>query len=236
MQPKDRLGRRRLLLAAATVGLSPTARIAAALDPNLEADGWREMKFRDKPENRYRLDSDGSILVESRASVSVAWRDLRADPLRTPILRWRWRLERAVPATDLTRKGGDDRSLSVYLAFTWMPERASLLERSVRAILGSLAGQELPGRLLTYVWGGDGRADGWFDNPYLPTGAKLRVLRDGTAPLGVWLEERVDVLADYRAAFGEDPPTVERIGVGADSDDTASEASGPVRDFSWSRT
>jgi hypothetical protein len=236
MQPKHRIDRRRLLLVASTVGLSPAAGLAAALDPSLEADGWREMTFRDKPGNRYRLDSDGSIAIESRASVSVVWRDFAADPVRTPILRWRWRLDRAVPATDLTRKGSDDRSLSVYVAFTWLPERASLLERSVRAILGSLAGQELPGRLLTYVWGGDGRADGWFDNPYLPAGAKLRVLRHGTAPLGVWLEERVDVLADHRAAFGEDPPLVERIGVGADSDDTASEASGAVRDFGWYRT
>ncbi|MCS6778075.1 MAG: DUF3047 domain-containing protein [Geminicoccaceae bacterium] len=233
MQPTPRFHRRRFLLAAAMAGLVPGRGLQAAFDGALAADGWQEMTFRDKPGNRYRLDGDGTVVIESRASVSVAWRDLSADLARTPILRWRWRVDRAVPPTDLTRKGGDDRSLSVYVAFAWVPERASLLERSVRAVLSSLAGQELPGRLLTYVWGGDGRANGWFDNPYLPTGAKLRVLRDGSAPLGAWLEERVDVRADFRAAFGEEPPAVERIGIGADSDDTGSEARGAIRDLGW---
>lgn len=233
MQPMHRLGRRRLLLAATTAGLLPGHSLGAALDAALAADGWQEMTFRDKPGNRYRLEGDGTLVVESRASVSVAWRDLPADLARTPILRWRWRVDRAVPPTDLTRKGGDDRSLSLYVAFAWVPERASFVERSVRAVLSSLAGQELPGRLLTYIWGGDGRANGWFDNPYLPTGAKLRVLRDGSAPLGVWLEERIDVRTDFRTAFGEEPPPVERIGIGADSDDTGSEARGAIRDVAW---
>lgn len=233
MQPKRRVGRRRLLAGLSAASLwSPRAPLAA-LDPALEADGWREMTFRDKPGNHYRLDGSGAVTIESRASVSVAWRDLPADPRRTPILRWRWRVDLPVPPTDLSRKGGDDRSLAVYLAFAWVPEQANLLERSVRAVLSSLAGQDLPGRLLTYVWGGNGRHDGWIDNPYLPAGAKLRVLRDSSAPLGTWLEERVDVSADYRAAFGEDPPEVERIGVGADSDDTASAAKGAVRDLGW---
>lgn len=233
MQPTRRLDRRRVLLAGTLGGLLAARPARAALEPDLESEGWREMTFRDKPGNLYRRDADGAVVIESRASVSVAWRDLSADLARTPILRWRWRVERAVPPTDLARKGGDDRSLALYVAFAWEPERATLLERSVRAVLGSLAGQELPGRLLTYVWGGDGRTNGWFDNPYLPTGAKLRVLRDGGAPLGVWLEERIDVRADFRAAFGEEPPLVERIGIGADSDNTASEARGAIRDLAW---
>lgn len=229
----DSLVRRRFLLTAGTLGLLGKRNAAAELDVGLEAAGWQEMMFRDKPGNRYRPDGDGAIHIESRSSVSVAWRNLPADPSRTPILRWLWRVDRAVPATDLTRKGGDDRSLSLYIAFAWVPQQAGFLERSVRAVLGSLTSQRLPGRLLTYVWGGDGRAAGWFDNPYLPVGAKLRVLRDGSAPLGVWLEERVDVRAEFRAAFNEEPPPVERVGVGADSDDTGSEALGAIRLLGW---
>lgn len=227
------LDRRRFLSTAGAAGLLGAADGAAALHPELEAAGWREMTFRDKPGNRYIPDGTDGILVESRNSVSVAWRRLPADLSRTPWLRWRWRVDRAVPATDLTRKGGDDRSLSVYVAFAWVPERAGFLERSVRAVLGTLVGEQLPGRLLTFVWGGDGRSSGWFANPYLPVGAKLRVLRDGTAPHGVWLEERVDVRTEFLAAFGEDPPLVEQVGVGADSDDTGSEARGAVRDLAW---
>jgi len=229
----QRLDRRRLLSAAGAAGLLRATDAAAALDPGLEAAGWREMTFRDKPGNRYVPDGTDGIRFESRNSVSVAWRSLPADPSRTPVLRWRWRVDRAVPPTDLTRKGGDDRSLSVYVAFARVPERAGFLERSVRAVLGAFVGQALPGRVLTFVWGGDGRSQGWFANPYLPVGAKLRVLRDATAPHGVWLEERVDVGAEFRAAFGEEPPPVEQVGVGADSDDTGSEAVGAVRELVW---
>ncbi len=228
-----RFDRRRLLFAAGAAGLFTATDADAAIDPRLESAGWREMTFRDKPANRYFPDGTDGIRVESRSSVSVAWRSLPADLARTPLLRWRWRVDRAVPATDLTRKGGDDRSLSVYVAFAWVPERAGFLERSVRAVLETLVAEELPGRLLTFVWGGDGRSNGWFANPYLPVGAKLRVLRDGTAPHGVWVEERVDVRAEFRAAFGEEPPPVEQVGVGADSDDTGSEALGAVRDLVW---
>ncbi len=224
---------RRLLLGAAVTGLVAARARAAVGGPSALA-GWEEVTFRDKPGNTYRIEDDGTVVIESRGTVSVLWRDFPADPRRTPVLRWRWRVDRAVPPTDLTRKGGDDRSLAVYVAFAWDPARASLVERGVRAVLTALAGRELPGPLLTYVWGGDGRIEGWFDNPYLPAGAKMRVLRDQGAPIGVWLDERVDVAADFRAAFGAEPPLVEKLGVGADSDDTGSVASGRLADFRWS--
>jgi hypothetical protein len=233
MQPIGRPARRRALLAVVAGCLAPVARARAAVDPRLGALGWQEMTFRDKPGNTYMLEPDGSIRIESRASVSVLWLELPSDPLATPILRWRWRIDQAVPPTDLRRRGGDDRSLAVHVAFSYVAERASLLERSVRTILGSIAGRELPGRLLTYVWGGDGGSPGWFDNPYLPTGNRIRVLRGVGAPTGAWLEERVDIAADFREAFGEEPTQVVQVGVGADSDDTLSAAHARVGAFTW---
>lgn len=233
MQRIDAFDRRAALMSFALAGLLPASSALAAVDPALGAEGWREMAFRDKAPNAFALDPDGTIRVESRASVSVIWRELTADPTVTPILRWRWRIDEAVPPTDLSRKGGDDRSLAVYVAFVYEPARANFLERSVRAILESLAGEELPGRLLTYVWGGDGRTAGWFDNPYLPAGNRVRVLRGIGEPIGAWREERVDVRSDFRAAFGEEPPKVVRVGVSADSDDTGTAARARIGAFAW---
>lgn len=233
MQPMDRPWRRRALLALAAGSSVAAGSAPAAVDPKLVALGWQELAFRDKPGNSYVLEPDGSIRIESHASVSVLWLDLPADLQATPILGWRWRIDAAVPPTDLTRKGGDDRSLAVYVAFAYAAERASLLERSVRAILGAFAERELPGRLLIYVWGGDGRSNGWFDNPYLPTGSRIRVLRGADAPVGTWLEERVDIASDFREAFGAEPTSVVQIGVGADSDDTLGTARARVAAFTW---
>lgn len=39
------------------------------------------------------------------------------------------------------------------------------------------------------------------------------------APLGIWLEEAVDVAADDRAAFGEAPPPATPLALSADPDD-----------------
>ncbi len=100
-----RFDRRHFLLVAGAAGLVTGTDANALIDPRLEATGWREMTFREKLGNPYFPDGTDGIRVESRNSVSVEWRSLPADLSRTPWLRWRWRVDRAVPATDLTRKG-----------------------------------------------------------------------------------------------------------------------------------
>jgi hypothetical protein len=46
----------------------------------------------------------------------------------------------------------------------------------------------------------------------------------GSARAGRWVEERVNVLADYRAAFGADPPSGAGIAIMADADNTGESA------------
>ena len=54
------------------------------------------------------------------------------------------------------------------------------------------------------------------------------LLRPADAPRGRWLPERVDLAADWRAAFGGEPPLVQEIAVGTDVDDTASRVDAAV--------
>ncbi|MDX6750845.1 DUF3047 domain-containing protein [Geminicoccaceae bacterium 1502E] len=211
-----------------TLAAALLAPLAASADvgPALEQAGWRELVFRGRETNRFEARAQG-IEVVSRQSVSVLWRDVEAAPSSTPLLRWRWRVEEAVPPTDLSRKGGDDRSLAVYVAFAFDAASAGFWERAKRAALGAFTDDPLPGQVLTYVWGGEG-PEGWFANPHLPGGGMLRVLRGSGAPLGRWLEEEVDLEADFRAAFGAEPGAVMGLGISADSDDTGSHARGRV--------
>jgi hypothetical protein len=49
----------------------------------------------------------------------------------------------------------------------------------------------------------------------------MMVLKEkGTAKVGQWVEEEADVLADYRKAFGKDPPRAASLAVMNDSDNT----------------
>ncbi len=50
------------------------------------------------------------------------------------------------------------------------------------------------------------------------------VLEKGRERVGQWVEESVDVLADYRKAFGKDPPAMARLAVMSDTDNAGGSA------------
>lgn len=195
----------------------------AALWPGGARAAWREVRFPGRAANHFAVDGD-VVRVTSDGSVSVLWRDVAVDLAATPILVWRWRVDAAPPPTALARRGGDDRALALYATFTADPAAETLGTRLRRAMLEPFVDGPMPGRVLTFVWGGDGDARGWFVNPYLAESGRMRVLRGPEAPLGVWLEEAVDLGAEHAAAFGEPARTLLQLGVSADTDDTASRA------------
>ena len=53
---------------------------------------------------------------------------------------------------------------------------------------------------------------------------RMIVVESGTARLGRWLGYERDVLADYRAAFGEEPTPITGVGIMSDADDTGESA------------
>ena len=54
---------------------------------------------------------------------------------------------------------------------------------------------------------------------------KMIVIQSGEAKANRWQSERRNLLADYRAAFNEDPPPVSGIAIMTDSDNTGGTAS-----------
>jgi len=223
------------LLALLIVITATVARADTAIDPRLIEAGWQEFTFDGRAGNRFLARADGGIEVVAENSVSVLQRPVVVDLAATPKLTWRWRIDRAVPTTDLSVRGGDDRSLAIYVAFPFEPEHASALERMYRAIVEQLFGRTAPGRVLNYVWGGVGQRGEIVPSPYLQDSGMLKILRPGDGPIGVWLTEEVDIAADYRRTFGRDPPNPIHVAIGADSDDTGSSGRGAVADLSFVR-
>jgi len=209
-----------LLLAVPTIGLTQT------VDPELTRVGWQPMLFDGKDPNSFALAPDQSIEVTSQDSVSLLQRAVAVDIDTTPVLTWRWRVDEAVPATDLSKRGEDDRSLAVYVTFPFQPKEASWLERMGRGVVEAVVGSEAPGRVLAYVWGGAHEAGAMVESPYYGSAGKLVILRPAGSPNGRWFEERIDLAADYRAVFGSDPPNPTHVAIGADSDDSKSMARG----------
>jgi Protein of unknown function (DUF3047) len=205
----------------------------AVVGPRLQAEGWREIANPDKAENAYRATPEGAIEVVSKDSVSTLYKPVEANLEERPVLTWRWRVEEPAPATDLSAKGQDDCSLAVYVGFPYDPDQASFLERLKRPLVEAWAGDNAPGRVLRYVFCGRHQPGEVVESPYLGSAGFMRVLRPTDSPTGKWFTEQVDLAADYRLAFGEEPPDPTQIAIQADTDNTQSESRALVADLAF---
>jgi hypothetical protein len=197
------------LLAPALLAPAP----ARALGP-VDLSGWTEQRFSLLAPALFRQ-APGLVRVRADRSVSLIWRALPEAFWPARKARWSWEVARGVPATDLTRKGGDDRNLALY--FVFMPAdraRAFGARPNLRRLLG-----EDQARVLVYVWGGDAARGAVLPSPYLGPRGRTVVLR-GPAPGRH--AERVDLAADHARAFGTPPAALVGLAISADSDDTSS--------------
>lgn len=177
----------------------------------LSFDGsWKEQGFLRLSSNDYSQ-GGGTLQVVSDGTVSLLWKAVPERLRGVSRASWNWTVTESVPVTDLRRKGGDDRNLAVYFAWTDAetaatanPNRAARLLRNPNT------------KVLVYVWGDDDRRGTLQDSPYL-AGLKTVVLR----PAGTGQHsEQVDLAADYARAFGGAPGVLMGVGISADADDT----------------
>ncbi|WP_149535570.1 DUF3047 domain-containing protein [Siccirubricoccus phaeus] len=206
---------------AVTIAAGLVAGAGTAQPPTpLEAAGWHHAAWHGMASAQFRPLPEGGVLVEALGQGSFIWRRV---PGRAECLSWRWRVEHGPPPTDLTRRGGDDRALSVGVGFAGWPPHATLWQRSQHALAQAAAGgHPLPRSVLIFVWGGTGREPSPFPSPYMAGLGQVRVLRPADTPRGRWFEERVDLAALWRASFGGEPPMLQELVIGTDADDTGS--------------
>lgn len=192
--------------------------------------GWQVLSLPGRRPAEFTLADDGSIQIRADAGVGFLYRMVPGDPVDRTRLSWRWRVDKAVPATDLLQPGEDDRSLAVHLVFPVEDARLSLSEKFDLARARAFAAP-MAGRVLTYVWGGRDPAGAMLDNPHLAPWGRQVVLRNDKAPLGAWVMEDVDFADDFDDAFGYRPPPPAYVVISVDSDDTDSMATGAVADL-----
>jgi len=205
----------------------------ADIDTGLQAEGWDEFLFDNKSANQFSLAEHGGIEVISESSVSLLRMPLKIDVETQPTLRWRWCVREAAPASDLSVRGADDRSLAIYVAFPFVAEEATAFELMERRVVEATVGQDAPGRVLMYVWGGDVNRGSIVRSPHLGDSGMMTILRSADAPTGQWFAEDIDIAADYKRAFGKPPPDPLYVAIGADTDDTASASRGIVMDLEF---
>lgn len=182
---------------------------------------WKEQGFLKLFTNDYRLRGD-QVDITSDGTVSVIWRPVDDALGNADRASWRWAVSQGVAATDLTRKGGDDRNLAIYFVFVDEATARTLNRNSARRLLTNPST-----RALVYVWGGAHPKGAILPSPY-SDGLRTKILRGtGTGTFS----ESVDLDADYRRAFGSAPGVLVGLAITADSDDTGGEIRAAIRDL-----
>lgn len=192
--------------------------VQVPIGPDLDALGWEAHTFDGIPPTVFSATAAGTLQVRADHSASVLYRrldDVGIDG--ADVLAWEWQVVEGLPASDLSLPDGDDRPLAVHVWF--YPEEGDdvgMLER-----LGAAFGLP-PGKVLTYVWGGNRAPGSMFVNPHNREKGRMITLRAADARTGAWFSERVDLAADYARAFGGMATKPAAIAVSGDADDLAS--------------
>lgn len=210
------------LIAFLTVGWLSNAASPATADDCIVLENFADAKVGEFPAAwKVRYDSakptykveeaDGARFLRAR-SVKLGYQAARQvdwDLAQYPILVWRWRPIEFPKGSDERESSRNDSALAVYMLVDYSRIRGP--------------------QAVKYVW-----------SESVPTGTqlesnlgltKVRVLRTGGADKGKWIEERVDVRADFMKAFEvKEVPKPAGIAVLTDADDTESTAAGDYGD------
>ncbi|MGE5856137.1 MAG: DUF3047 domain-containing protein, partial [Syntrophaceae bacterium] len=172
---------------------------------------WPPVTFpKIKEHSQYTVEDQGRekvLRAESRASASAIVYRSPFNVYEHPRLRWKWKVENVYEKGNARTKEGDDYPLRVYVLFEYDPEKAGPYDRAKYGLAKALYGEYPPHSALNYIWTSHEDESGIITNPYA-SNTKMIVLQKGKKSLGRWVVEDRNILADYRRAFGTDPPAM----------------------------
>lgn len=163
---------------------------------------------------------EGSYLkAESNASASGIMHKSEFNVFKYPKVRWRWKVSNVYDKGNVLKKSGDDYPIRIYIMFKYDPDTASFGKKMKYGLAKKLYGEYPPDSSLNYIWANRKHEERIITNTYVSV-ARMILLQHGGENAGKWVEQEVDVLEDYRKAFGEDPPDIASLAVMNDSDNT----------------
>jgi hypothetical protein len=184
---------------------------------------WKPLSFpKIKEHSTYNIEKDGAgsyLKAESNASASGIAMKEEFNVYEYRQVRWMWKVSNVYEKGNAKKKSGDDYPLRVYIMFKYDPEKASFGERIKYGLVKSIYDEYPPHSSLNYIWANRKHEEKIIPNPYASE-AKMILLQTGSEKEGQWIEQEIDIINDYRKAFGEDPPVTGSLAIMNDSDNT----------------
>jgi hypothetical protein len=192
-------------------------------------DNWKPFTFPKIPRHStYKIQKDGenSILIAQADNSASGYICNRVFNIyKTPVIKWKWKISNTFKAGDEKKKSGDDYALRVYVVFKYDPRKAGVFERAQYNALKLIYDEYPPQSSINYIWANKKYPERILPNPFTAK-TQMILLQKGSERAGVWIEERVNALEDYREAFGKEPPAEASIAVMSDADNTGEKAIG----------
>lgn len=224
------------LFAATAAAEEAAITLFSQAQPGIEMPkGWQPLVIPRKAPSRFSLVSDADVTVlraQAIATAGMLGYKLRFDPASRPLLTWRWKVDHVLAKADLGIRAGDDFAARVYVFFDVPLQSLAFAARAKMRFARFFYGPELPNASLCYVWDNKHLVGTSVWSAYTDR-VRIIVLESGLEKTGQWVTETRDIAADFKAAYGHDPPAVTGIAIGNDTDQTGETALAWFGDFSF---
>jgi len=160
--------------------------------------GWQLREKTGKAD--YTVIQDGGISALRLRSEETSFALQKAvdiDPLLYPVLSWKWKVTRLPDGGDFRKSNADDQAAQIFLAFSNR-------------------------KTIAYLWDTTAPAGSVENASGIPfVSVKAIVVRSGPNDAGRWITETRNVLEDYKALYGDEPPVLAGIRIQINSQHTA---------------
>ena len=188
-----------------------------------DLENWKAMNFpKIKKHSIYSIERQGEgsyLKTESSASASAIVFNKTYNVFDYPRVKWRWKVNNVYKKGNAVEKSGDDYPIRIFIMFKYDPDKATFKEKITYGLAKLIYGVDPPYSSLNYIWESRKHDADIITNTYASQ-SKMILLQAGPENVGEWVEEDVDIIRDYRRAFGKDPPAIASIAIMNDSDDT----------------
>lgn len=222
-----------LVLASSTVVIAetneqlPVGTFSEARPGQAFPTGWEPLTFEKIPTHtQYTLVKDEDQVVVkavSHQSSSGFTREMTIDPVKYPVVQWRWKVENIIKNGDVTQKSGDDYPARIYITFEYDSSKVGFFEKAKYEAAKFIYGQYPPIGAINYIWESKSPIGTMVPNPYTDR-VNMIVIESGKTRLNEWITEERNVYEDYMKSFGGNPPKISGVAIMTDTDNTKESA------------
>lgn len=188
---------------------------------------WKPLLFKKiKAHSKYSIVKQGKnslLKAEANASASGVIFKKEFNVYKYPIVKWKWKISNILKNGDAKKKSGDDYALRIYILFKYNPEKASFFQKAKYNSVKLLYGEYPPHSSLNYIWANKEYSENIIENTYTSL-AQMILVQKGSKKVGRWQIEKIDIIKDYKKAFGENPPDIASLAIMSDTDNTKEKA------------